>query len=173
MTCHLAQRSALCVQAARRPLIGGHYVSSHAINDSSQSPFRQRKATFSYSAPRRGVMARSCEPKPHSGEVLETRDRVCKRDSREPSGRRESLHTRTVQTLVYRLEEKGALRKVRKIGNAQLFQPVINQSQYRSRRVRDLLDLFGGSARAHFQSAREWRHHLTRPEEAATCGGSQ
>ena len=53
----------------------------------------------------------------------------------------------TVQTLVYRLEEKGALRKVKKIGNAQLFQPAINQSQYRGRLVRDLLDLFGGSPR--------------------------
>ena len=51
----------------------------------------------------------------------------------------------TVQTLVYRLEEKGALRKVKKIGNAQLFQPALNQSQYRGRLVRDLLDLFGGS----------------------------
>ena len=53
----------------------------------------------------------------------------------------------TVQTLVYRLEEKGALRKVKKIGNAQLFEPAINQSQYRGRLVRDLLDLFGGSPR--------------------------
>ena len=53
----------------------------------------------------------------------------------------------TVQTFVYRLEEKGALRKVKKIGNAQLFQPVIDQSQYRGRLVRDLLDLFGGSPR--------------------------
>jgi BlaI family transcriptional regulator, penicillinase repressor len=53
----------------------------------------------------------------------------------------------TVQTLVYRLEEKGALRKVKKIGNAQLFEPTINQSQYRGRLVRDLLDLFGGSPR--------------------------
>src|SRR3989442_16028317 len=53
----------------------------------------------------------------------------------------------TVQTLVYRLEEKGALRKVKKIGNAQLFEPDINQSQYRGRLVRDLLDLFGGSPR--------------------------
>jgi predicted transcriptional regulator len=53
----------------------------------------------------------------------------------------------TVQTLVYRLEEKGALKKVKKIGNAQLFQPVLNQSQYRSRLVCDLLDLFGGSPR--------------------------
>jgi BlaI family transcriptional regulator, penicillinase repressor len=53
----------------------------------------------------------------------------------------------TVQTLVYRLEEKGALQKVKKIGNAHLFQPALNQSQYRSRLVRDLLDLFGGSPR--------------------------
>jgi len=53
----------------------------------------------------------------------------------------------TVQTLVYRLEEKKALRKVKKIGNAQLFEPSLNQSQYRSRLVGDLLDLFGGSPR--------------------------
>lgn len=53
----------------------------------------------------------------------------------------------TVQTLVYRLEQKGALRKVRKIGNAQLFQPVIDQREFRSGLVRDLLDLFGGSPR--------------------------
>jgi BlaI family transcriptional regulator, penicillinase repressor len=51
----------------------------------------------------------------------------------------------TVQTLVYRLEEKGALRKVKKIGNAQLFEPAVNENQHRSRLVRDLLDLFGGS----------------------------
>ena len=53
----------------------------------------------------------------------------------------------TVQTLVYRLEEKGALRKVKKIGNAQLFEPAIDRSEYRSGLVRDLLDLFGGSPR--------------------------
>jgi BlaI family transcriptional regulator, penicillinase repressor len=53
----------------------------------------------------------------------------------------------TVQTLVYRLEQKGALRKVKKIGNAQLFEPAIDQSEYRGGLVRDLLDLFGGSPR--------------------------
>jgi predicted transcriptional regulator len=53
----------------------------------------------------------------------------------------------TVQTLVYRLEEKGVLRKVKKIGNAQLFEPAINRTQFRGRLVRDLLDLFGGSPR--------------------------
>ena len=53
----------------------------------------------------------------------------------------------TVQTLVYRLEQKGALRKVKKIGNAQLFEPAINQSEFRSGLVRDVLELFGGSPR--------------------------
>ena len=53
----------------------------------------------------------------------------------------------TVQTLVHRLEQKGALRKVRKVGNAQLFEPAIDQREFRSGLVRDLLDLFGGSPR--------------------------
>jgi BlaI family transcriptional regulator, penicillinase repressor len=52
----------------------------------------------------------------------------------------------TVQTLVYRLEQKGAVRKVRKIGNAQLFEATLDQREFRSGLVRDLLDLFGGSA---------------------------
>jgi predicted transcriptional regulator len=53
----------------------------------------------------------------------------------------------TVQTLVYRLEQKGALRRVKKIGNAQIFEAAIDQGEFRSRLVRDLLDLFGGSPR--------------------------
>ncbi len=53
----------------------------------------------------------------------------------------------TVQTLVYRLEEKGALRKVKKIGNAQLFEPAINEHEFRSGLVDELLELFGGSTR--------------------------
>ena len=53
----------------------------------------------------------------------------------------------TVQTLVYRLEQKGAVRKVKKIGNAQLFEAAIDRSQFRSGLVGDLLALFGGSPR--------------------------
>src|ERR1700704_2839497 len=53
----------------------------------------------------------------------------------------------TVQTLVYRLEQKDAVRRVKRIGNAQLFEPAIDQKQFRSGLVRDLLDLFGGSPR--------------------------
>jgi BlaI family transcriptional regulator, penicillinase repressor len=51
----------------------------------------------------------------------------------------------TVQTLVYRLEQKGALRRVKKVGNAQLFEAVIDRSAFRSGLVRELLDMFGGS----------------------------
>jgi len=53
----------------------------------------------------------------------------------------------TVQTLVYRLEHKGALRRVKKIGNAQIFEAAIDQREFRGGLVRDLLDLFGGSPR--------------------------
>ena len=53
----------------------------------------------------------------------------------------------TVQTLVQRLEQKGAVRRVRKIGNAQLFEPVLGRHEYRRGVVRELLQLFGGSPR--------------------------
>jgi BlaI family transcriptional regulator, penicillinase repressor len=53
----------------------------------------------------------------------------------------------TVQTLVYRLEQKGAVRRVKRIGNAQLFGPAIDRKQFRNGLVRDLLELFGGSPR--------------------------
>jgi BlaI family penicillinase repressor len=51
----------------------------------------------------------------------------------------------TVQTLVYRLEQKGALRRVKKIGNAQLFEPAVDRGAVRNGLVRELLDMFGGS----------------------------
>jgi predicted transcriptional regulator len=53
----------------------------------------------------------------------------------------------TIQTLVYRLEEKGGLRRVKRIGNAQLFEAAIDEKEFRNDLVRDLLDLFGGSPR--------------------------
>lgn len=53
----------------------------------------------------------------------------------------------TIQTLVYRLEQKGALRKVKKIGNAQLFEPAIGRNEFRSGLIKDFLALFGESPR--------------------------
>ena len=61
-----------------------------------------------------------------------------------PTNRRPAYTT--VQTMVYRLEEKGALRRVKKIGNAHIFEPVITRQGTHRRLVEELLELFGGSA---------------------------
>jgi BlaI family transcriptional regulator, penicillinase repressor len=53
----------------------------------------------------------------------------------------------TVQTVVYRLEEKGAVRRLKKIGNAHIFEPVVTRKAAHHRLIHELLDLFGGSAR--------------------------
>ena len=64
----------------------------------------------------------------------------------------EAIHERkrpaytTVQTIFARLEEKGAVRRTRKIGNACLFEPTITRPSVYRRMVNDFLDLFGGSA---------------------------
>jgi predicted transcriptional regulator len=54
----------------------------------------------------------------------------------------------TVQTIIYRLEEKGALRRVKKIGNAHIFEPVVTRKAAHRRLVDELLDFFGGSPRS-------------------------
>jgi BlaI family transcriptional regulator, penicillinase repressor len=53
----------------------------------------------------------------------------------------------TVQTIIRRLEEKGAVRRVKKIGNAFIFEPVITRQSAHHRLINELLELFGGSAR--------------------------
>src|ERR1700722_10168959 len=50
----------------------------------------------------------------------------------------------TVQTTVYRLEGKKALRRVRKIGNAHIFEAVLSRNVALRRLVDDFLGLFGG-----------------------------
>lgn len=52
----------------------------------------------------------------------------------------------TVQTIFARLEEKQAVRRTRKIGNAYLYQPLITRTSVYRRIVDDFLALFGGSA---------------------------
>jgi predicted transcriptional regulator len=50
----------------------------------------------------------------------------------------------TIQTIVYRMEEKGALRRIRKIGNAHVFEAIVSREQARGHAIEDLLALFGG-----------------------------
>ncbi|HEY6331809.1 MAG TPA: BlaI/MecI/CopY family transcriptional regulator [Blastocatellia bacterium] len=59
---------------------------------------------------------------------------------------KDSAYT-TVQTIVYRLEEKGAVRKTKKIGNAYIFEPIISRKSVHRRMIDELLDLLGGSTR--------------------------
>ena len=53
----------------------------------------------------------------------------------------------TVQTIERRLEEKSAVRRVKKIGNAFIFEPVVSRNATHNRLITELLELFGGSAR--------------------------
>jgi BlaI family penicillinase repressor len=53
----------------------------------------------------------------------------------------------TVQTVVYRLERKEALRCVKRISNANIFEAVISRNDAQRRLVDELLSLFGGRAR--------------------------
>lgn len=53
----------------------------------------------------------------------------------------------TVQTIIYRLEEKSAVRQTGQIGNAHIFEPVVTREAAHRRLIDELLDLFGGSAR--------------------------
>ena len=50
----------------------------------------------------------------------------------------------TVQTMVYRLEVKGALRRIKKIGNAHIFEATVSRKAAQRRLINDLLALFGG-----------------------------
>jgi BlaI family transcriptional regulator, penicillinase repressor len=50
----------------------------------------------------------------------------------------------TVQTMIYRLEAKGAVRRVKKIGNAHVFEAVISRRAVQRRLVDELFSFFGG-----------------------------
>ena len=50
----------------------------------------------------------------------------------------------TIQTTVYRLEDKEAVRRVKKISNAHIFEAVVSRDVARGRLIDDLLSLFGG-----------------------------
>jgi predicted transcriptional regulator len=52
----------------------------------------------------------------------------------------------TIQTTVYRLETKNAVRRVRKIGNAHIFEPVVARDVARHRLLDEILSFFGGRA---------------------------
>lgn len=50
----------------------------------------------------------------------------------------------TVQTTVYRLETKKAVRRIRKVGNFHIFDAAVSRNAAQRRLIDDLLALFGG-----------------------------
>ena len=52
----------------------------------------------------------------------------------------------TVQTMIYRLEAKKAVRRTKKIGNAHIFEAAISRESAQRRLIDDFLGLFGGRA---------------------------
>ena len=79
-------------------------------------------------------------------EALWSRGPICIRDIQEAFPARNRPIYSTVQTTVYRLEAKKAVRRVRKIGNAHIFEAVISRDAARGRLIDEFLALFGGRA---------------------------
>ena len=52
----------------------------------------------------------------------------------------------TIQTTVYRMEGKRAVRRLRKIGNAHIFEPIVERDAARHRLLDEILSFFGGRA---------------------------
>jgi predicted transcriptional regulator len=67
------------------------------------------------------------------------------RDVQDAIARTERPAYTTVQTILQRLEQKGAVRRTRKVGNALVFEPAITRRSVYRRLVDELLDLVGGS----------------------------
>ena len=79
----------------------------------------------------------------------------------------------TVQTMVYRLEAKRAVRRVKKIGNAHVFDALISRNAVQRRLIDELLSFFGGrtqpvmahlieSGRLTIEDVREAEHTIRR-----------
>jgi BlaI family transcriptional regulator, penicillinase repressor len=98
-------------------------------------------------------MARTKKPQPTLSKFeLETMEILWKLGEASVREVQEAIHERkrpaytTVQTIFARLEEKKAVRRTRKIGNAYLFEPLITRRSAHQRIIDNFLDLFGGSA---------------------------
>jgi BlaI family penicillinase repressor len=77
-------------------------------------------------------------------EALWSRGTLSIREIQEAFPERERPAYTTIQTTVYRLETKKALRRVKKISNAHIFEAVTSRHDAQRRLVDELLALFGG-----------------------------
>jgi len=78
-------------------------------------------------------------------EVLWTQGKASIREIQESFPEPRPAYT-TIQTTVYRLEKKRAVQRVRKIGNAHIFEPIVPRDAARLRLLDEILSFFGGRA---------------------------
>ena len=78
-------------------------------------------------------------------EALWARGKASIREIQEAFPQPQPAYT-TIQTTVYRLEGKKAVRRVRKIGNAHIFEPTVPRDAARLRFLDEILSFFGGRA---------------------------
>lgn len=77
-------------------------------------------------------------------EILWARGECSIREIQEAFPEKDRPAYTTIQTTVYRLETKKALRRVRKVGNFHVFSAVVSRVAAQRRLIDDLLALFGG-----------------------------
>jgi predicted transcriptional regulator len=77
-------------------------------------------------------------------EALWTRGEASIREIQETFPEKKRPAYTTIQTTVYRLEAKKALRRVKKVGNFHIFEAAVSRNAAQRRLIDDLLALFGG-----------------------------
>jgi BlaI family penicillinase repressor len=77
-------------------------------------------------------------------ETLWTRGQTSIREIQEAFPEKGRPAYTTIQTTVYRLEGKKAVRRVRKVGNFHIFEATVSRGAAQGRLIDDLLALFGG-----------------------------
>jgi predicted transcriptional regulator len=77
-------------------------------------------------------------------ETLWTRGSASIREIQESFPEKKQPAYTTIQTTVYRLESKKAVRRVRKVGNFHIFEAAVSRDIAQRKLIDDLLALFGG-----------------------------
>jgi len=77
-------------------------------------------------------------------ETLWTNGQASIREIQEAFPEKERPAYTTIQTTVYRMEAKKAVRRVKKVGNFHVFEPAVSRIAAQRRLIDDLLALFGG-----------------------------
>ena len=80
-------------------------------------------------------------------ETLWTRGEASIREMQDAFPEKKRPGYTTVQTMVYRLEAKKVVRRVRKVGNFHIFAATVSREAAQRRLVDDLLAMFGGQSR--------------------------